>query len=201
MGCVMAKSKEEIRVDLIIKAREILKDKGIEFLTARKLSDYSGYSVGTIYNQFKSMDNLVMWENCLTLDELAQHLKTAEKTSDAYRNLNRIIDKFVDFVIENKSLWFVLYNFHFKGVKEKYEAFYLRRIIKIIQLLEGNICKLFSKVSGSERKVSTEVLFITLFALSSLLTTEKEFARLEKKYVAQVLFNTYLAGMSLLVKK
>ncbi len=197
----MAKTKDEIRVDLIVKAREILKDKGIEYLTARKLSDYSGYSVGTIYNQFKSMDNLVMWENCLTLDELAEYLKTAEKTSDAYRNLNRIIDKFVDFVLENKSLWFVLYNFHFKGVRDKFAAFYLRRIIKIVQLLEGNVSKLFNKVSGKERKVSVEVLFITLFALSSLLTTEREFARLEKKYVVGVLFNTYLGGMSLLSKR
>ena len=197
----MAKTKEEIRVDLIIKAREILKEKGIDFLTARKLSDYSGYSVGTIYNQFKSMDNLVMWENCLTLDELEGYLKTAEMTSDAYRNLNRLIDKFVDFVLDNKSLWFVLYNFHFKEVMDKYAVFYLRRILKIVQLLEGNLCKLFTKVSGNERKVSTEVLFITLFALSSLLTKEKEFSRLEKRYVVKVMFNTYLAGLSMLSKK
>ena len=64
----MAKSKEEIRIDLIVKARELLCDKGLEFFTARKLADYSGYSVGTIYNQFKSMDTLTMWENCQTLD-------------------------------------------------------------------------------------------------------------------------------------
>ncbi len=197
----MAKTKEEIRIDLIVKAREILKDKGIDFLTARKLSDYSGYSVGTIYNQFKSMDNLVMWENCLTLDELEKCLKTAEMTSDAYVNLNRIIDKFIDFVLENKSLWFVLYNFHFKDIMDKYAVFYLRRILKIVQLLEGNLYKLFTKVSGKERKVSTEVLFITLFALSSLLTREKEFKRLDKKYIVKIMFNTYLAGLSLLSKK
>lgn len=197
----MAKTKEEIRVDLIIKAREILKDKGFDFLTARKLSEYSGYSVGTIYNQFKSMDNLVMWENCLTLDELNESLKKTEFTSDAYRNLNRLIDRFVDFVLDNKNLWFTLYNFHFKDIMDEYAIFYLKRIVKIIQLLENNLCKLFSKVSANERKVSTEVLFISLFAVSSLLTTEKEFARLNKKYVVKVMFNTYLAGISALAKK
>lgn len=31
----MAKTKEEIRVDLIVKARELLVDKGLDFLTAR----------------------------------------------------------------------------------------------------------------------------------------------------------------------
>lgn len=195
------KTKEEIRVDLIIKARELIAEKGYEYLTARKLADYSGYSVGTIYNQFKSMDVLVMWENCQTLDELYQKLLTAEFGSDAYVNLNHLLEKYVDFVLENKNLWFTLYNFHFASVMPEFELFYLRRIIKIVQLLEHNLHKLFVKVSASERKVSTEVLFIAVFALSSLLTTEKEFARLEKRYVVRVLFNTYLAGMSYLAKK
>lgn len=201
MAVEMAKTKDEIRIDLIVKARELLCDKGLEFLTARKLADYSGYSVGTIYNQFKSMDVLVMWENCQTLDELYQKLKTAEFGSDAYVNLNHLLEKYVDFVLDNKNLWFTLYNFHFAKVVADFELFYLRRIIKIVQLLEHNLHKLFVKVSASERKVSTEVLFIAVFALSSLLTTEKEFARLEKKYVVRVLFNTYLAGMSYLAKK
>lgn len=194
----MAKTKEEIRFDLIVKARELIRDKGLEFLTARKLAEYSGYSVGTIYNQFKSMDVLVMWENCQTLDELYQKLKTAEFGSDAYVNLNHLLEKFADYVLDNKNLWFTLYNFHFTRVMADFELFYLRRIIKIVQLLEHNLHKLFVRVPARERKVSTEVLFVSVFALSSLLTTEREFVRLEKRYVVRILFNTYLAGMSYL---
>lgn len=195
------KSKEEIRIDLIIKSREIIKEKGVDNLTARKLAEYSGYVVGTIYNRFKSMDELVMWENCLTLDELYESLRTVEMSSDAYANLNRLLDRFVEFVLDNKNLWFTLYNFHFKNIMDNFAVFYLRRILKIIKLLENNLYKLFTKVPGIERRVSTEVLFISLFALSSLLTTEREFARLEKKYVVKILFNTYLAGVSCLEKK
>lgn len=194
-------AKEEIRIDLIVKARELLKNKGLSFLTARKLADYSGYSVGTIYNQFKSMDNLIVWENCQTLDELFEKMRVSEFGSDAYLNLNRLLDRFVDFVLENKNLWFTLYNFHFSNDIAHYELFYLRRVVKIVQLLENNVHKLFSDVSDKERSVSVEVLFVTLFSLSSLLTAQKEFVRLEKKYVVRVLFNTYLAGISLLSKK
>lgn len=201
MAKLKDKSKEEIRLDLIVKSREIIKNKGVENLTARKLAEYSGYVVGTIYNRFKSMDELVMWENCLTLDELYGELKKVEMTSDAYINLNRLLDKFVCYVLNNKNLWFTLYNFHFKGVVDEFEIFYLRRIIKIIRLLENNLSKLFVSVSSSERKVVTEVLFISLFALSSMFTTEKEFKRLEKKYVVKVMFNTYLAGISCLREK
>ena len=175
MAKIKDKSKEEIKIDLINKSREIIKDKGVECLTARKLAEYSGYVVGTIYNRFKSMDELVMWENCLTLDELYESLKVTDMTSDAYVNLNRILDRFVDYVLNNKNLWFTLYNFHFKSVMDSYPLFYLRRIVKIIQLLEKNLSKLFIGIHSVERKVLAEVLFINLFALSSLLTTEEEF--------------------------
>lgn len=194
----MTKTKEEIRADLILKARELLVDKGIEFLTARKLADYSGYSVGTIYNQFKSMDNLFLEENAQTLDELYKVLTSAEMGSDVYLNLNKLLDKFVQFVLENKNLWFALYNTHFQNAANGYDVFYLRRIVKIVRLLERNLKKLFLKVPHREREVSSQVLFITIFALSSLLTSEKEFVSLEKKYVVRILFNTYLVGMSYL---
>jgi len=197
----MAKTKEEIRADLIAKARELLVDKGTECLTARKLADYSGYSVGTIYNQFKSMDNLIVAENSQTLDELFAVLAQVDLGSDVYDNLNMLLERFLDFVLQNKNLWFTLYNTHFQNSIDSFDVFYLKRIIRIVQLLEANLCKLFVRVSEKERRVSSEALFITLFSLSSLLTTEKEFARLEKKYVVRILFNTYLAGMSFLVKK
>lgn len=197
----MTKTKEEIRADLILKARELLIDKGFEFLTARKLADYSGYSVGTIYNQFKSMDNLFVEENAQTLDELYKVLTSAEMGSDVYLNLNKLLDKFVQFVLENKNLWFALYNIHFQNAIDGYDVFYLRRIVKILLLLERNLKKLFIKVPQKEREVSTQVLFVTVFALSSLLTSEKEFVALEKKYVVRILFNTYLAGMSYLAVK
>ena len=197
----MTKTKEEIRADLILKARELLVDKGFEFLTARKLADYSGYSVGTIYNQFKSMDNLFLEENAQTLDELYKVLTSAEMGSDVYLNLNKLLDKFVQFVLENKNLWFALYNTHFQNAANGYDIFYLRRIVKIVRLLERNLKKLFIKVPHREREVSSQVLFITIFALSSLLTSEKEFVSLEKKYVVRILFNTYLAGMSYLAVK
>ena len=80
----MTKTKEEIRVDLILKAREILKDKGLEFLTARKLAEYSGYSVGTIYNQYKSMDNLM----AASLETLSMQEDVGEITA------KNIVDKY-----------------------------------------------------------------------------------------------------------
>ena len=59
----MQNIKEEIHQKLLGAGRNLVKDKGQEFLTARKLSEASGCSIGTIYNQFSSMDDFVAEQN------------------------------------------------------------------------------------------------------------------------------------------
>ena len=59
----MTDKKDNIRAALLAKGRELVSEKGPEFLTARKLSEASGYSVGTIYNQFAGMDDFICAQN------------------------------------------------------------------------------------------------------------------------------------------
>ncbi len=197
----MVKTKKEIRKDLIVKAREMLVEKGLDYLTARKLADYSGYSIGTIYNQFNSMDNIIQVVNAQTLKELYQYLSQIQLTSDAYINLNRFLTGFIEFIANNKNLWFTLYDFHFRNISKEFSFLYMKQAARILRLLENNLHKLFVNVPSDERNISTEVLFITIFTVSSLLTKDKEFSKLEKEYVVKILFNTYLAGFSHLVKR
>ena len=53
-------TKDNIREYLIAKGRGLVTAQGAAFLTARKLAEASGCSVGTIYNQFANMDNFIM---------------------------------------------------------------------------------------------------------------------------------------------
>ena len=95
----MTDSKENIRQYLIKIGRDIVETKGLEFLTARKLSEASGCSVGTIYNQFSNMDNLVAEINIQTLNNLYILMKKVRPSSKAYNNLNAYIDVFISFVL------------------------------------------------------------------------------------------------------
>ena len=68
-------NKAEVRKLLLETGRRLVNEYGAEFLTARKLSEASGCSVGTIYNQFGNMDNFVMEQNIITINELSDKLK------------------------------------------------------------------------------------------------------------------------------
>ena len=108
----MTITKDNIRRILISKGRLLVKEKGADYLTARKLAEASAYSVGTIYNQFGTMDNFVLEQNKQTLDELVRYMLKTPKGESSYQMLNRYLDAFVAFVLANRNLWFLLYNFH-----------------------------------------------------------------------------------------
>ena len=110
----MTNTKDNIQRILLEKGRELVQEKGADYLTARKLSEASGCSVGTIYNQFANMDNFILAQNMRTLDELYDYLSRLLKDSNDYKNLNRYLDGFVSFVLANPNLWFLLYRFHIR---------------------------------------------------------------------------------------
>lgn len=198
----MTEIKDKIHDILIKKGRELVKNKGAEFLTARKLSEATSYSVGTIYNQFSNMDKFVLEQNMLTLDELYNTLSKLLPDTNPYKNLNRYIDAFVVFVLNQPNLWFLLFNFHISSKYECFPSAYLRKLLKITNLWRREFNAVFSELNAAERKVSLQVLWLSMFSLSSFLTLNglDKMSKLNKKNICKLLLNTYLAGLSVLKK-
>lgn len=195
-------TKDNIREYLITKGRELVAAQGAAFLTARKLSEASGCSVGTIYNQFANMDNFIMTENLQTLDELLVCLKQLQPDSNAYKTLNRYLDGFVRFVLGNRNLWFMLYNFHLQAEAGKLPRAYLRRLVNVIEIWRPAFDDAFGDIRPEERRLAMQVLWLSLFSASSFLTTRAldNMGGVNKKTLCKLLLNTYLAGLTALKK-
>ena len=198
----MTQTKDKIHQELLLKGRDLVRQKGADFLTARKLSDATGASVGTIYNQFANMDNFILEQNMITLDELYQRLSVLLPDTNPYKNLNRYVDAFVAFVLNQPNLWFLLFNFHLKNNLSTYPQSYLRRVLKITNLWRREFVKIFGGLTAAEIKVSLQVLWLSMFSLSSYLTLNSldKMSRINKKTICKLLLNTYLAGLSVLKK-
>lgn len=194
-------AKDNIQENLIQTGRQIIEEKGVEFLTARKLSEASGYSVGTIYNQFTNMDNFILIQNYLTLDALYQRLKEV-KADFAYDRLNAYISVFTEFVMNNQNFWFMVYKFHLNQSERSFSITYLRRISKTVMLINQAFKDLYPDLNTVKRHASVQVLWITLFALSSLLTTSavKSYSKIDQTKICSFLLNTYLTGIKFIEK-
>lgn len=195
--------KDNIQNLLLETGRKIVQEKGTEALTVRKLSEASGCSVGAIYNQFSNMDNFVVIQNYMTLDALTGCLEKVQKTGDAFADMNAFLHEFINFVIENKNLWFMLHSFHLRNNNRTFSYFYLRKVVKITGLINKLLMQLVPNMERPERILSSQILWLTLFALSSFLTKDilDSFTKVNKETICQLMFNTYVAGLTVLEKK
>lgn len=195
--------KDNIQNLLLETGRQIVREKGTDALTVRKLSEASGCSVGAIYNQFSNMDNFIVIQNYMTLDELSNRLEKVKKTEDAFVDMNNFLQTFVDYVIENKNLWYMLHSFHLRNNNHTFSYFYLRKVVKITGLINKLLIQLVPNMERPERILSSQILWLSLFALSSFLTKDilDSFTKVNKKTICQLMFNTYIAGLTVLEKK
>ena len=195
--------KDNIQNLLLETGRKIVQENGTEALTVSKLSEASGCSVGAIYNQFSNMDNFVVIQNYMTLDAFAGCLEKVQKTGDAFADMNAFLHEFVNFVIENKNLWFMLHSFHLRNNNRTFSYFYLRKVVKITGLINKLLIQLVPNMERPERILSSQILWLTLFALSSFLTKDilDSFTKVNKETICQLMFNTYVAGLTILEKK
>ncbi|MDD4556384.1 MAG: TetR/AcrR family transcriptional regulator [Alphaproteobacteria bacterium] len=196
----MTNIKNDVYSVLVTSGRHLVIEKGAEFLTARKLSEASGCSVGTIYNQFINMDNYIIVQNMLTLDNLQAHLQEIKLTENAYNNINQYLTKFVEFVNENGNLWSLFYEFHLKKRTECLPDEYMRKIVKLSKLFFADFSQICGGIKLREQKLLKKVLSFALFSMSPFLTSDnlQEQNVAQKNTSCQILLNTYLAGVQAL---
>ncbi|MBP5352683.1 MAG: TetR/AcrR family transcriptional regulator [Alphaproteobacteria bacterium] len=195
--------KENIQQLLLQVGKKLVCERGVEALTARKLSEASGCSVGAIYNQFSNMDNFVVVLNYMTLDELLHQIQQIEMTDDAHADMNNIVRCFTRFVGENQNMWFMLYNFYLRAEKQEYSFLYLRNVAKIVNIVSDILQRILPDMERPERILSSQILWLTMFALSPFLTREnfQAASKINSTSVCQIVLNTFVAGLTILEKK
>ncbi len=194
--------KEQVKSSLLVVGRRLVTEKGADFLTARKLSDASKISIGTIYNLFATMDHFIMAENMQTLDELYQEMTVIVPAANPYLTINRYTDVFSSFVINHPELWQLLFREHLSYRGQKWPLGYVKKIRRIEGLFERQIGLMFGKMNTAERRLAGQVLEMSLFALSGFVSgcAWDNLRQVNKQNVCKLLLNTYLAGLASLKK-
>ena len=146
------------------------------------------------------MDELFAALNIATLADLQTAMKRVAVGPNAYKNLNAWLDSFVSFVLANPNRWFLLYNYHLRG--GHLSAEYRQQIISLTQMWQKSFDAVYAHLNARKRRLARQVLWLSLFALSSFLTTKviDNLSMVNKKNLCKLLLNTYLAGIAVLKK-
>jgi len=106
--------QQRVEVYFIDAAKFIIMKEGPTAVTVRKIADRSGYSYGSIYNYYDSLDELMFRvKNSMILDimSLMDELESIPQSIEDIKSLNW---KFAEFFMENPNIYEFFYNYPIK---------------------------------------------------------------------------------------
>ena len=111
MGRRSDHTREELAAMLVAAGREHLAEAGLARFSAREVAKRVGYSIGTLYNLFGSVDGLLTAINGQTLRRWAHELRARLEGGGGDR-LAELVHGYFAFAEANPRLWAAVYEHH-----------------------------------------------------------------------------------------
>lgn len=104
-------SRTELRSLILLEAHRHMEEVGFARFSAREVAKRIGYSVGTIYNVYGSLDRLFVAINTRTFGLWADSVEKAlsRRPDDVVATL---VDAYFEFAHRNQNLWNAIYDHH-----------------------------------------------------------------------------------------
>lgn len=175
-------------------AREIAEKEGLAGLTARAIAAKMGYSVGTLYNVFENLDELIVRLNAATLDALYEALAEDRLDEEPETAVRALAEGYIRFTRDHPKLWSILFEHHLPA-GQLLPDWYRERVLRLLGLLEGALAPLFAAGQDDQRHHSARVLWSSLHGICSLESADKLVATESATAMADSLATNYVAGL------
>ena len=165
-------AREALRPKILQAALSLLEKEGFSGLQARPLAQTIGCSVGTIYNLFGSMDELILATNAVTLREMRQHLASTDahwhgNEQDAYGRLMALAEAYFQFYQAHEKRWSAVFEFQ-RDDDEHMPSWYLEEIGVLMQQIESIVTHLKGAASPDQRARIARALWAATHGIVTL---------------------------------
>lgn len=193
-------TREELKKIILETSWKIIGEKGFEHLTARNIAKDIGYSPGTIYNIFESLDDLYLQINASTLDILYNELSSPEcsdSTLPPIINMKRMAEKYLEFAKKYRPYWLMLFDLKVTENRTN-EQWYEEKVEKLFEPLEKLMAPYFPPEKKEEKKVAVRILWASVHGLCFLQETDKLAIISNKNQTPDItgyLIDTFISGI------
>lgn len=113
MGSAMGRrsdhTRDELRALLIAEGHGLMAEQGLAKFSGREVAKRAGYTVGTIYNVFGSLDRLIAAINSHTFSLWADFLRQRLEQGGEDR-IRTLVEAYFDFALAHPNLWSAIYD-------------------------------------------------------------------------------------------
>lgn len=168
----MARRKDHTREALtqlaLTAAGELLEREGVEGVTVRAVAERIGYAVGTLYNLFQNLDELLLHLHGETLTRLEQALERATPdTSSPEAGVRALTVAWLDFTRQHPQRWRGLFHYRLTPGRE-HPDWYRARVEGVLAQVEHALGPWFPEGGEAARREAALLLLGGLHGLWSL---------------------------------
>ena len=109
MGRRSDHTRDELRALLLAEGHKLLAEQGLAKFSGREVAKRAGYSVGTIYNVFGSLDRLILALNSRTFSLWAAFLRQRLEQGGPDR-IRSLVEGYFGFALAHPNLWSAIYD-------------------------------------------------------------------------------------------
>ncbi|MEL6299208.1 MAG: TetR-like C-terminal domain-containing protein [Pseudomonadota bacterium] len=162
-----------LRARIVANATRILETEGLQALQARRLASDAGCAIGTLYNVFGGLDDVIIAANTVTLEQLGQRLVEV-KQDHAGSGIGPVLSAFalayLEFAIAHRMAWRTLFEHQMDGGKSVPDS-YRDKQAQLFAIVEDTIAPFAS--TEAEAKLLSRAMFSAVHGLVALALDEK----------------------------
>ncbi len=152
-------SREQLQQMAISAAIAILNEHGVAGLSARKVAKSIGYTVGTLYLVFKNLDELLLYVNAATLDDLQRAImQEANVHTDPAQILKTMALAYLRYAQQHSARWSLLFS-HRLPANQPIPAWFEQKITSVFDGVKMPLQQLHPELNESALLQATRELW------------------------------------------
>jgi len=172
MGRRADHTPEELRRMALDAARRIVRKEGLNGLTTRKIAKEIGYTVGTLYQLFANVDQLIEQMNGETLDDFRAYCEKVDFDGGTAQSLRSLVETYVVYTRRNRNLWNAIFD-HKLPTGYRRQEVYENSVRKLVGIVERAIAPLFKPDQQDARRHDANLLWACLYGVAALAVSDR----------------------------
>jgi AcrR family transcriptional regulator len=165
-------TKDELKGLILKTSIDIVKNEGFKKLTARRLAKDIGYTPGTIYNVYESMDGLYFAIKACTLKKLLEAINITSTKSKITDNMKDMAKSYMNFAHTNRELWLMVFS-QSSSHDETTPDYYKELVTEQFAPLEKMLEPLIQNNQSKDKAKAARALWATVHGICLMKETNK----------------------------
>lgn len=133
-------TREELTAMAIDAGCKMIAEKGFQQFSARGVAVKIGYTVGTLYHVFGTLDHFILHINARTLDAMYEEVaKSVPKKASGAQLIPHLAHGYLAFARKNRNLWSALFEHRLEDGSTEVPDWYAPKMTRLFGLIEESV--------------------------------------------------------------